>query len=568
MRIRHRLTILVPLLLATAVVSESKAQSMMGFPSYGAPAFMAGPGSQGAYQGMPQSFQSHPMISPFDHAMEQHFSSDGIWFRRALSGLGKTNETYFNVEYIRTKVRGLKGVVGDYTVPTPGQDAVITAIPHQRLDAVDFADDLFLPTFPHQYTDQLLPIRNDGVKLSGGIRNQMGWRLGWNAAYFGESTNTWDARANLNSLRLHFFDALSLEASGGVANGSGLPNNLRAIDDRAVIESQILNARTFDAADAEDFGVLGTTSEILDRHLYPFGSIGIRNGTDLDGTSQMFDMDYIIKHEVQSWGGGMHISSSPIYENGSFQVRPLIGGRVFRLQEGFRFFGVDSGLDYTANPPDYLDDDDDFIIDNVAENGTDNFTDPITDDTQEILVRSFVNSQVRSTMSGPEIGLEYEIAERKGITFAGSTRVGALFNVEKMYLSGDNIGDTFATEIDVATGNTVRSEMFDTSTAGGVLTQNYFEDYNSTTHLSPLFEQSLSADVPIFSNVPVLRDVWQLENARLRVSWTYTWIGEVADPNQSIVWVSNPRAGVFPYLKSNRVDYFQNTFSAGINWEF
>ncbi len=110
--------------------------------------------------------------------------------------------------------------------------------------------------------------------------------------------------------------------------------------------------------------------------------------------------------------------------------------------------------------------------------------------------------------------------------------------------------------------------MFDTSTDNGQLTQNAFRDSNETTHLSPMFEQSLNAELPIFSHVPVLRDVWQLEHARLRLGWTYTWIGEVANPTTSIRWESNPRAGVFPSLKIEREEFFQNTFNAGINWEF
>ena len=93
--------------------------------------------------------------------------------------------------------------------------------------------------------------------------------------------------------------------------------------------------------------------------------------------------------------------------------------------------------------------------------------------------------------------------------------------------------------------------MFDTSTAGGGRTMNFFTDNASSTHISPLFEQSIKADVPIFSKLPVFRDIWQLQEARLQLGYTYTWIGEVASPNQSIVWVSNPIDGVFPFIKAS-----------------
>ena len=558
MRIWHRLKTLVPLLLAVAVGAECQAQSMGGYPSYGAPAFMAGGGDP--YQGVPQSFQSHPMISPYDHALEQHFSSDGIWFKRMLSGMGQMNDYYLNVDYIHTRSRTMGGTVGDGRVPTFDQLDL-------RTTPGNFPDALFFPTFPNHNSDSTGPNKNSGIRLSGGVDNRLGWGFSWNATYNGESTDVFDTRKNLEANRLHFIDALTLEATGGVSDAT-LPSNLRHLDQRKLIEEQILNNRVFDAADAEVFGVFGSTFEVLDRYLYPLGGIGIQNGNGIGGVSQLFDLDYRIEHEIKSYGGGFHFSSSPIYETDSFRVRPIVGGRVFRIMEAFKFFGADSGLAYTFSQPNNQDDDGDAIIDNVEENGALDFTDPITTDTEEIMVRSFVNNYIRSTLTGPEIGLEYELGEKGGVAFSGSTRVGALFNVEKANLEGDNIGDTFAVTVDPITGLTTRSEMFDTSTDNGQLTLNAFRDSNETTHLSPMFEQSLNAELPIFSHIPVLRDVWQLEHARLRLGWTYTWIGEVANPTTSIRWESNPRAGVFPSLKTSRGEFFQNTFNAGLNWEF
>ncbi len=560
MRIWHRLKTLVPLLLAVVVGAECRGQSMGGYPSYGAPAFMAGGGS--GYQGMPQSFQSHPGISPFDHALEQHFSTDGLWFKRMFSGMGRANDYYFNVDLIDNKTRTMKGTIGDPRAPTYDQDDL-------QITPGNFPDALFFPTYPHLNAGSTGGNENLGVRISGGVDNRLGWGFSWNASYNGDATDVYDTRNNLEARRLHFYDALTLAATSGVANGR-LPRNLRHLDQRRIIDEQILNNRVFDAADAETFGVFGTTFEILDRYLYPLGGIGLQTGdpADPDGTSQRFDLDYRISHDIKSFGGGFHFSSSPIYETDSLKVRPIVGGRVFRLYEGFRFFGADSGLTYTISQPNDQDDDGDAIIDNVAENGALDFVDPITTDTEEIIVRSFVNNNIRSTMTGPEIGLEYHVGETGGVEFYGSTRVGALFNVETAHLEGDNIGDTQATTIDPITGLTTRSHLFDTTTTGVGRTQNYFQDSNTTTHLSPLFEQSINAELPMFSKIPVLRDIWQLEHARLRLGWTHTYIGQVANPATSIVWESNPQAGLFPHLRKTRGSFFQNTFNAGINWEY
>ena len=68
-----------------------------------------------------------------------------------------------------------------------------------------------------------------------------------------------------------------LQAGCFVSNGA-LPTNLHGVDERPVVFNQILGARLFDNADADDYSILGTTSEILDRQLYPLGGIGIQTG--------------------------------------------------------------------------------------------------------------------------------------------------------------------------------------------------------------------------------------------------------------------------------------------------
>ena len=169
-------------------------------------------------------------------------------------------------------------------------------------------------------------------------------------------------------------------------------------------------------------------------------------------------------------------------------------------------------------------------------------------------------------MGGPEIGFEYSVGERGSLSLNGSTRVGVLFNNERATLAGDNIGDTLRT--DLVDGLSELTDMFDTTTADGQLTQNAFADSMSTTHVSPMFEQSFRAEVPLFERIPVLRDMPQLEHATFRAGWTFTWIGEVADPGQQITWLSRPRDGVFPTLKVSRNDFFQHTLDLGIHWEF
>jgi hypothetical protein len=124
-----------------------------------------------------------------------------------------------------------------------------------------------------------------------------------------------------------------------------------------------------------------------------------------------------------------------------------------------------------------------------------------------------------------------------------------MFNRETLSISGNNIGDHFSPDLVLSNDNR-------------------FSDQTSNTHISPLLEQSLNAEIPLFSRVPVLRDMWQLEKANLSLGWTYLLVGKVADPNQSIVWASRPEAGIFPQARVQRDTFYQNTFNVGINWNY
>ena len=165
--------------------------------------------------------------------------------------------------------------------------------------------------------------------------------------------------------------------------------------------------------------------------------------------------------------------------------------------------------------------------------------------------------------------MKFVLGEGDGLSLTGATKVGALFNHEKVRLSGDNIGDTVTTAVDLVSGNTILQDLFDTTTSAATpLTQNAFSDTKSSTHISPMFQQSLTAELPIFRRIPVLRDVNALEHAKFQAGWNFTWIGEVADPNQSITWLSNPRANLFPTIDVKRRSFYQNSFNLGINWEY
>jgi hypothetical protein len=120
---------------------------------------------------------------------------------------------------------------------------------------------------------------------------------------------------------------------------------------------------------------------------------------------------------------------------------------------------------------------------------------------------------------------------------------------------------------DPVTGLFPALDGFDTNNLNGP-SANAYSSSSSTVHLSPLFEQSLVAEIPLFNRVPVLSDVRILDGAKLRLGWTFLIIGEIADPLQSVQYTSNPQLNMFPKARSRRDTFSQHTLNAGLSWTY
>ena len=563
MRIWHRLKTVLPLLLALTTSASVLAQEFFSFPGGGAPAFLTASGqSTTGDAGMSPSFLSHPFISPFDHAVERHFSSDGLWFRDTVGHFGRDARRFtyhLDIEWMRTKTRNLKGILGDTDALYPIQDDLTEEIPGG-------AEALISNTQFPVNVNGLPSVLSHGMRMQWSMQNRDGWGIVLSGQWNTDSTAIFDARQIVESYRIPRVDALVLAATGGIGNPA-LLNNLRGITptDKEITQNLILGERVFDEEDMEMFGAFGTTFDVLNRTLVSLPSLPLQNGDNVDGIAQQFDIDFIIRHGVETFGAGAHFESGTVFEHSGIRFRCLVGGRYFRIDEAWQFRGTDSGLGYTRPESfDRIDNDDDYLVDEVDEHGGEpTFTQRNLSD--QILIRSRIDNYVRSDLGGPEIGLSYDLSDVFGLNLTGTTRVGVLINSERLQLSGDNIGgDVFESEELMIE---ILQNMFDTTTTNGP-SQNAFQDQDGGQHASPMFEQSLTAQLPMFRRFPVLRDIPILEHATLQLGWTFLWIGEVADPNKSIVWESNPLAGLFPSLRVRRNNFYQNSFRMGVSCEY
>ncbi len=206
------------------------------------------------------------------------------------------------------------------------------------------------------------------------------------------------------------------------------------------------------------------------------GTGDIRSTGEQNGTTVPYDLQFIMQHSIQTIGGGADWAFNPMYESGRFTLRPVFGGRYLKLDETFRFYGEGTILawgDADADAPvnvkvptaaDGIDQDGDFIIDNIDEQNGGNqgagtnttFAAPIG--FTDLIVESFILSKVESQLAGPQFGFQYDLGDRDGLQLSGNTRIGLMVNRERIRLAGDNIFDFMGREVvpDPVTGPTSR----------------------------------------------------------------------------------------------------------------
>jgi hypothetical protein len=585
MRIRQFLTASVAIMTLLSASDFARAQYGAPYPTAG-PYYGGNPGNPGMGPPPAPSMLSHPMVSPFDNMFEQHVNSDGLWFRKSSRGFGPTNAPrnyFFNANYAKTYTRDLKGLVGSQGVQTYLQQ-------NDPLNDDIVQDMAFFPYFDAAHAGIIPQLRSDGMELNGGFWNPDGSGLLVNLAWQSPAKSTFDARRAVENSRLPLDVVLNLRRTAGT--GLPAPFSLGGRTDLDILVNDILAPGVpFDATNTANFGFFGNTFDVLDRTVMNLFGMPVGSGnTGLiqTGETMPYDLQFVLQHSIQTYAASADWAFSPAYETGSIKVRPVVGGRYFRIDESFNFRGASTLLAYGLNNADAdapvnakvfpvgdgIDQDNDFIADTVDEPGnsvnttTTTFT-QLQGLSNNLIVESFINSNVVSDLAGPEIGFQYELGKAGGISVSGGTRVAAMFNREKLSLSGDNIGNALGIEVvpDPVTGNNIFTRLFDTDRSNGP-TQNAFSDQGSSTHVSPLFEQNLVAHVPLFSKIPVLQDVAILEGARLNLGWTFLLIGEIADPNQSIIYQSSPITGVFPKVSPKRSNFTQHSLTVGLNWSY
>ena len=480
--------------------------------------------------GYPPGANAWPNVSPYmGPAVDQTAYEDGNWFNRQFTG---NRKYYFSTDVlIGTTQRGADTRIGAYGVneipATPGVQIIdhnqlffettiaVDNMPNRSVTATAGGGGatgggdipIFVERNYHNLTDPT---------QAAGVRTTWGWfnpdQTGFQASGF------W-----LNNTGSTYF------------SGTGL---------------------AYDPVDAAFY------SGYNERRLRAFSGLPLQ-GADTDGELrpgfvQPFDIFYRLRFETQIAGSNVDWYWSSIYDRSSLMIRPVGGARFVQLRERFTFDGSDSGLGYNiqgarataaggaaatlsqvyAPLPYPASFDPEFLIPNVMD--------------------SHLTSEARSLLAGPEAGLRFDIGGDRFKIWTQS-KFGLLANNTHRTLRGFNIGDAYY----VANGRTttVMPRNSPDLTA--------FSRENSSTWLSPMFEQSIFFKSHLLQFVPVLNKARILNQAEFQAGYTILVLGQVARPVRQIDWQAySDDAHRGPLLKTDRTTYTNGMFSLGVEWAY
>lgn len=491
---------------------------------------------------IPQTYQPWPAISPFQSAnigTDQHLNRDGLWFRRQMykkrtyygsvegmavwfrdAGEATVGSRFMTIDPESGEVRGVdvdpNTVGGLPVIPTiapgqPGRFPVEDAVfPFPALDATAgiFNATSRIDFHPIRTAGNIPdPQAAPGIMLRWGFEDEDGT---------GVQTNVWWAFEGESSFQR------------GADNINGIP-----VSQALTISLGGLNLST-------QFGNVPLDNG---EFLFPF------SGT---GSTAKYDVMYRLQHETEAGGTNLSYYLQPIVEGDGLRVRPSLGARYMYISEGFSFRGIDSGFNYD--------------VDAIALGGGGGggqqqaqLFRPVTASLAALYQQyeATLSNSISTHLAGPEVGLRFDLGDSyDGFRVWGETNLAVVANHQQFQLEGDNIGDPL---VDARLNLNTPPRMLDPAN------ESQFASTANTTRVAPIFSQSFNADFHVLDDIPVLRDTHIFQNATLRLGYTFTWIGNIARPADSIHWQGFP---LFPQIRAEYEPWWMHSFNAGIDWEW
>jgi len=488
------------------------------------------PGYGGMPAGYPPGANAWPNVSPYyGPPVDQTANENGLWFQRQIFG---NRQFFFTAE-------GLVGYTGRPSTMV-GADGVNIIPPNINPGTI-------FPDNNQQFQEAALgssplgtPSRQTITTGGGGGNNANGDYPVFVAQSTSQMTDTLKAAGFRGTWGWWNPDKSGMQLSGFFLAPS--TSTLFIGDPRGFSEALYNNASFLQ-------------TDLL-THLHAIAGIPLQgNDTDnngLPGVVMPFDIYYRLQFESQVLGGNLDWYAAPFFERTAFTVRPMFGARYLRVRETFQFDGADSGLGYTIGVP--------RASGNNGQQGTnDGYLSPVTLEALTTLnvMQSVLQSNVTSEMAGPEAGIRLDFGGEHLQVWTQS-KLGLLVNRSSRNLSGFNIGDAYYPLVNGTIDNPTTMPR-----GNGASTR--FAHQDSTTALSPMFEQSIFAKAKLFKYMPVLNKSRILNNAELQAGYTMILVGNMYRPTDTIYWLAYPQS---PQLKDDRSTYFTSNYSFGIEWNY
>ena len=544
------------------------------------------PGQGYAQQPPGAEFAPWPETSPYASYQSQHYIDQGLWQNRSE---GPGRQFFFGVDYLTGRAKRPKGLLGN-----PHAMSYIDTIDLANLEAdtgndVDPAE---LATYFEEREASGLHGLYSPLHLERlGSFDMRGTRMRW--GYFNPDDSGFVVTLWFSSEPESVFDAREKLVWPGRGQDRDV---LMDIIDTPVDELDDTTEIPRDLAELGDLYTPLDIDQLLQNNLLNLYGLPLDDGTVQElgdgtmvgGVTVPYDLEFKTVYRVETWGGSMDWMGTPRFRSKFFKVRPLGGVRYLQLRERFQWIGRDSGLTYGAvesgnadvklhSANNHYDDNGDGIVDNAGiveddtEGGTTGggnnnttasevettpfiqFRDPLT---SMFPITSFLENDIRSHLVGPEIGLQYELG---GVRFklTGHTKLALVANHEKVWMNGDNIA--------MITRDADLLPASDTDPR-----PNRFSEKQSHTHVSPMLEQTICAEAPIFGSLPYLRRIRLLKDTTFRVGYTFIMVGAVARPTESIRWQGNPSAvtPLYPRIDIDRSTWSAGYWNLGIDWRY
>jgi hypothetical protein len=504
-----------------------------------------GPTPPQQYGGMPAGYppgaNAWPNITPYGPPVDETSNQNGLWFNRQLTG-GK--KYYFSLE----------GLIGNTTRPSNfvGDPQANTFDINTEPGGV-FVDhnQQFFET-PQGFSTIGTPDRSlDGSGSTGGGTGGTTGGTGTGTAtdfpiFLGQSTGSITDRLSAAGMRATWGwtnpDSSGFEASGYFIGPSSAAFFL---GDQRPFNQDLFRVQPLTMQD----------------RLHAFAGLPL-SGKDSDqdglpGVVQPFDMYYRLQYTTRSGGANLDWFTTPIIDKPAFMMRAAYGARYMAIRETFQFDGADSGLGYTLSVP----------TSGGGGTGTgtgvtttgNGFLSPVTLEPLVALniMQSLLSSSVTTQLAGPEAGFRFDIGRDKFKIWTTS-KLGLLVNYSSRNLSGYNIGDAYYAK---PTGTITDPTVMPRNNAAATR----FAHEDSTTALSPLFEQSIFGEAKLFQYVPVLKKSKVLSAADFQAGYTVIVVGNVYRPSQDINWQAYP---ISPLLNDKRGSFITSNYSFGMSWEY